>query len=52
MQRVDVLQDVGLPVGNENHVKFVERLIDIANVVLLNGSVLRARIGELWEGCQ
>lgn len=52
VQRIDVLQDVGLPIGDENHVKFVEWLIDIANVVLLHGSMLRARIGELWEGCQ
>lgn len=52
MQRVDVLQDVRLPVGDEDHVKFVEWLIDIAHVVLLHGGVLRARVGKLWEGCQ
>ena len=52
MQRIDVLQDVRLPVGDEDHVKFVEWLVDIAHVVLLHGGVLRARVGKLWEGCQ
>ena len=52
VQRIYVLQDVGLPVGDENHVKFVEWLIDVTYVVLLHGSMLRARIGELWKRCQ
>ena len=52
MQRVNVLQDIRLSVGDEDHVKFVEWLVDITNVVLLHGSVLCARIRELWEGCQ
>ena len=52
MQGIDILQYIGLPIGDENHVKFIEWLIDIAYVILLHSSVLRARVGELWEGCQ
>ena len=52
VQRVDILQDVGLPIRDENHVEFVEWLIDIANVILLHGCMLCARIRELWKGCQ
>ena len=49
VQGVDVLQNIGLTVGDKNHVELVKWLIDIANVVLLHGSVLLARIRELWE---
>lgn len=49
---VDVLEDVGLAVGNEDYVQFVERLVDEANVVLFDCGVLSATIRELWEGGQ
>ena len=45
MERVDVLEDVGLAVGNEDHVQLVERLVDEANVVLLDSGVLRSAVG-------
>lgn len=46
---IDVLQDVALSVGDEDHVEFVEGLINEANIVLLDGGVLGARVGELGE---
>lgn len=51
MERVDVLQDVGLAVGDENHVQLVQGLVDEANVVLLDGGMLCTRIGKPREGC-
>ena len=42
VQRINVLQDVRLPVGDENHVKLVERLVNIAHVVLFHSGVLGA----------
>ena len=52
VQRVDVLEDVGLLVGDEHHVQLVQRLVDEADVVLLDRRVLRARVRRLREGCQ
>ena len=49
MQRVDVLQDVALAVGDEDDVEFVEGLVDEADVVLLDGGVLGGGVGELGE---
>lgn len=51
MERVDVLQDVGLAVGDEDHVQLVEGLVDEANIVLLDGGMLCARIGQFRERC-
>lgn len=52
VQRVDVLEDVGLLVGDEHHVQLVQRLVDEADIVLLNGGVLCAGIGGLGERCE
>lgn len=49
MEAVDILQDVRLPVGDENDVKLVQGLVDEAHIILLDGGVLRARVGELRE---
>lgn len=49
VQGVDVLENVGLLVGDEHHVELVKRLVDKSNIVLLNGSVLGAAVGQLWE---
>jgi hypothetical protein len=49
VEAVDILQDVRLPVGDENDVKFVQGLVDEAHIVLLDGGVLRARVCELGE---
>ena len=49
VQRVDVLENVGLTVRDQNHVKLVERLVNEADIVLFDGSVLSARVGELGE---
>jgi hypothetical protein len=49
VQQVNVLEDVGLPVGDEHHVKLVEGLVDEADVVLLHRCVLRAAVGEFGK---
>lgn len=49
VEGIDVLQDVGLLVRDEDHVELVQRLVHEADIVLLDGSVLGARIGELGE---
>jgi hypothetical protein len=52
VQRVDVLEDVGLLVGDEHHVQLVQRLVDETDIVLLDGRVLGARVRRFREGCQ
>lgn len=49
MERINILQDVGLAVGDEDHVELVEGLIDKSDVILLDGRVLRATLGEFRE---
>lgn len=49
MQRINVLENIGLTVGNEHHVKLVQGLVDKSNIVLLNGRMLRAAIGKAGE---
>lgn len=51
VERIDILEDVGLAVRNEDHVEFVEGLIHETDVVLLNGSMLCACVGQLGERC-
>lgn len=50
MQRVDVLEDVGLAVGDEHHVQLIQRLVDKADIVLFDGRVLRATVCKLGKG--
>ena len=40
VQRVDVLEDIRLAVGDEDHVKLIEGLVDEAHIVLLNSRML------------
>lgn len=49
VERVNVLEDVGLLVGDEDHVELVQGLVDKADIVLLDGRVLGAALGELRE---
>lgn len=50
MQRVDVLEDVGLAVGDEDHVELIEGLVDESDIVLLDGRMLCPAVCELREG--
>ena len=52
MEGVNVLQDVGLPVRDEDHVQLVQWLVDEADVVLLDCGVLGAAVSQLREGEQ
>lgn len=49
MQGVDVLQNVGLSVGDEHHVELVEGLVDESDIVLLDDCVLSAAVCQLGE---
>lgn len=49
VKRVNVLEDVGLLVRDEHHVQLVQGLVDEADIVLLDGGVLGARVGGLGE---
>lgn len=50
VEGVDVLEDVRLSVGDEDHVELIERLVDKAHIVLLNGGVLGTAVGQFREG--
>ena len=52
VEGVDVLEDVRLPVGDEHHVEFVEGLVDIAHIVLLDGRMLGPGVCKLWKRSQ
>jgi len=52
MQGVDVLENVGLPVGNEDHVELVQGLVHKADVILLDRGMLGTAVGQLRERCQ
>jgi hypothetical protein len=52
VEGVDVLEDVGLLVGDEHHVQLVQGLVDESDIVLLDRCVLCARVCRLGEGCQ
>lgn len=49
MQGVDVLENVGLTVGDEHHVELVEGLVNETDVVLLDGRMLSTAVGMLGE---
>lgn len=50
VERVDVLENVGLAVGDEDNVELVKWLIDESNIVFLDNRVLRTAVGELGKG--
>lgn len=50
VEGVDILEDVGLLVGDEHHVELVQWLVDKADIVLLDRSMLRSALGKLREG--
>lgn len=49
VERVDVLENVGLTVCDEDHVQLVQGLINETDIVLLDGRVLGAAVGELGK---
>ena len=49
MQRINVLEDVGALGGDEDHVHFLEGLVDVAHTLCLDRRVLCALGGELGE---
>ena len=49
VEGVDVLEDVGLLVRDEDHVELVERLVDEADIVLLDGGMLCSGVCGLGE---
>lgn len=49
MQAVDILKDVGLAVGNQDNVQFIQRLVYEAHIVLLDGGVLGSGVREFRE---
>lgn len=49
VQGVDVLENVGLAVGDENHVKLVEGLVNETDIVLFDGRMLSTAVGMLGE---
>jgi hypothetical protein len=49
VQGVDVLENVGLSIGDENHVKLVEGLVNESDVILLDSRVLRTAIGKFGK---
>lgn len=52
MEGVDVLENVGLTVGDEDHVQLVQWLVHEADIVLLDRGVLGAAVGKLGKGEQ
>lgn len=49
VEGVDVLKNVGLLVGDEDHVQLIQGLVDESDIVLLDDGVLGARVGGLGE---
>lgn len=52
VEGVDVLEDVGLLVGDEHHVELIQWLVYESNIILFDGGVLGARVGSLGERCE
>lgn len=52
VERIDVLKDVGLLVGNENHVQLIQWLVNEADIVLFDRGVLGTAVGEFGKGEQ
>jgi hypothetical protein len=52
VEGVDVLEDVGLLVGDKHHVQLVQRLVNEADIVLLDGGMLGTGAGSLGERCE
>lgn len=51
-ERLQVLQDVAVLGGDEDHVEFLQRLVHVANAVRFHKGVLLARVHQLREGGQ
>ena len=49
MQCLNILQNVGGFVGDEQNVEVFERLVDIADIRCLDGGVLTICGDQLWE---
>ncbi len=50
VERLDVLEDVAVLVGDEDHVQVLQGLVDVADVLRLDRRVLAARADQLGEG--
>lgn len=46
MERVDVLEDVGVLVGEQNHIKVFQWLINIPHRLVFNGSIVAIQFGN------
>lgn len=51
-ERLQVLQDVAVLGGDEDHVEFLQRLVHIANTVCFHKGVLLARVHQFRERSQ
>lgn len=49
-ERLQVLQDVAVLGGDEDHVELLQRLVDVADAVGLHEGVLLARVHQFGEG--
>ncbi len=49
VQGIDVLEDVGLAVGDEHHIELIQGLVDEADIILLNRRVLGPAVRKLRE---
>lgn len=52
VQTVDVLENVGLLVCNQDDVELIQRLVNESHVVLLDCSMLGTGICQFWERCK
>ena len=52
MESVNILENVRLHIGDQNKVQVFHWLVDIANVVIFDSSVLSAGAGQLGEAGQ
>lgn len=52
MEGINILEDIRLSVGDEDHVQLVQWLVHKSHIVLFDGSMLGASICQLWEGCK
>lgn len=52
VEGVNVLEDIGLFIGDENHVELIQGLVHEANIVLFDRGVLGAAVSELGKGEQ
>lgn len=52
VEGINVLEDVGLTVGDEDHVEFVERLVHKTDIILFDSRMLSSGVCKLRKGCK